>query len=189
MGSNGNGNGNGHVNVRRMVMLRQPPRGVWTTLRDELPQLAASMRGIEAVYRIERTDEAAGIVRTVHEWRAAARLPAGLDRYVDGGALAWTETARWNDATLESRWTVESKILAGSLTGSGTTRIEPAMGGRGSRMHFEISATLGPGALGPLGQGKLKSGFEDAAASLLAKTLQDLGAAVDVYLSSRSAGR
>lgn len=176
-------NGNGKVNLRRTVMLRQPPHGVWTTLRDELPQLAATMRGIEAVYRMERTDDPSGMVRTVHEWRAAAKLPAGLERFVDGNALSWIETAQWNEATLESHWTVESKIFAGGLTGSGRTRIEPAMGGRGSRMHFEISAKLGPGALGPLGAGKLKSGFEDAAANLLAKTLQDLGAAVDVYLS------
>lgn len=183
------GNGNGRVALRRTVMLRQAPHGVWTTLRDELPQLAGSMRGIEAVHRMERTDESSGIVRTVHEWRALAKLPAGLDRYVDGGTLTWIETAHWNEATLESRWTVESKILAGGLTGSGLTRIEPAMGGRGTRMHFEISAKLGPGALGPLGQGRLKTGFEDAAASLLAKTLQDLGAAVEVYLSKSSAAR
>jgi hypothetical protein len=170
-------------------MLRQPPLGVWTTLRDELPQLAACMRGIDAVHRMERTRESSGFIRTVHEWRASAKLPAGLDRYVDGGALTWVETAHWNEAALESRWTVESRILAGGLTGSGTTRIEPAMGGRGTRMHFEISATLGPGALGPLGQGRLKSGFEDAAASLLAKTLQDLGAAVEVYLAKSPAPR
>ena len=176
-------NGNTNVNLRRTVMLRQPPRGVWTTLRDELPALASGMRDIEAIHRMERVDESSSTVRTVHEWRAAAKLPPGFDRFVDGGALSWVETALWNEAVLESRCTLESKILAGGLTGKGTTRIEPAMGGRGTRMHFEISAKIGDGALGPLGVGRLKSGVEDAAASLIAKTLQDLGAAVEIYLS------
>src|SRR5262245_43552842 len=157
-------NGNGRVNLRRTVMLRQPPQRVWKTLRDELPQLASAMRGIEAIHRMERVDGPSGTVRTVHEWRAEAKLPPGLERFVDGGALSWVETAQWNEATLESTWTVESTILAGGLTGHGTTRIERAMGGRGTRMHFEISAKVGEGALGPLGVGKLKSGFEDAAA-------------------------
>jgi len=172
------------MNVRRTVMLRQPPERVLCVLRDDLPAVAAAMRGIDSITRVDRTEEAPGVVHTVHEWKATATLPAGLDRYLDGGALSWIERARWNAQTFESRWTVESKILAGGLTGAGTTRLEPAMGGKGSRMHFEISATLGAGALGPLGQGRWKGGLEDAAASLLAKTLQDLGAAVDVFLST-----
>lgn len=178
--------GNGHVTVRRTVLVRQPAERVWAALRDELPRVATGIRGIETVRRIERSAGDAGVVLTVHEWKAAAALPAGLERYIDPDALSWIERAHWNGPALESRWTVESRILAGGLTGSGTTRLEPAMGGRGSRLHFEISASLAAGALGPLGANRLKSGFEDAAANLIAKTLQDLGVAVDAYLSNGS---
>lgn len=177
---------NGHVTVRRTVLVRQPSDRVWTALRDELPEVAAGMRGIETVRRVERSIGDGGVVLTVHEWKAAAALPAGLERYVDPDALSWIERAHWHGPALESRWTVESRILAGGLTGSGTTRLEPAMGGRGSRLHFEISASLAAGALGPLGSSRLKTGFEDAAANLIAKTLQDLGVAVDAFLSNGS---
>jgi len=176
------------VNLRRMVMLRVPPERVWSAMRDDLPSIASWMKGIESVTRLEHAGDAEGVVSTVHEWRASAGLPSGMGRFVEDGALTWVERASWHEGRLESRWTVESRLLAGSLSGSGSTRLEPAMGGRGSRMSFEISASLGPGALGPLGQGRLKGGLEDAAATLLAKTLQDLGAAVEVFLNNGATG-
>ncbi len=176
------------VNLRRMVMLRVPPERVWAALRDDLPSVASWMKGIESVTRLEHAGDMDGVVSTVHEWRASASLPSAMGRFVDGDALTWVERAQWHEGRLESRWTVESRLLAGSLSGAGSTRLEPAMGGRGSRMSFEISASLGPGALGPLGQGRLKGGLEDAAATLLAKTLQDLGAAVEVFVTNGSTG-
>jgi hypothetical protein len=176
------------VSLRRMVMLRVPPDRVWSALRDDLPSVATWMKGIASVTRLEHTGDGDGNVSTVHEWRAAAALPAGFASTTDGNALSWVERASWHEGSRVSRWTVESRMLAGSLTGSGSTRLEAAMGGRGSRLLFEISASLGAGALGPLGQGRLKGGIEDAAATLLAKTLQELGAAVEVFLSNGSAG-
>lgn len=181
-------NDHSRVSLRRMVMLRVPPDRVWSALRDDLPTVATWMHGIAAVTRIGHAESVDGVVSTVHEWRAAAALPSGIGRYVDGDALTWVERADWHAPSLVSRWTVESRMLAGSLTGSGSTRLEPAMGGRGSRLSFEISASLGPGALGPLGQGRLKGGLEDAAATLLAKTLQDLGAAVEVFVTNGATG-
>ena len=176
------------VSLRRMVLLRVPPDRVWSALRDDLPSVATWMKGIASVTRIERAGDDAGNISTVHEWRAAGALPAGFGRMTNDDALSWVERASWHEGSLVSRWTVESRMLGGSLTGSGSTRLEAAMGGRGSRMSFEISASLGPGALGPLGQGRLKGGIEDAAATLLAKTLQELGAAVEVFVSNGSAG-
>jgi hypothetical protein len=146
------------------------------------------MKGIRSIARLEHVADHAGNVSTVHEWCAAAALPAGFGRMADGDALSWVERASWHEGSRVSRWTVESRMLAGSLTASGSTRLEAAMGGRGSRLSFEISATLGAGALGPLGQGRLKGGIEDAAATLLAKTLQELGAAVEVFVTNGSTG-
>jgi uncharacterized protein YndB with AHSA1/START domain len=176
------------VSLRRMVMLRVPPDQVWCALRDELPSIAKWMKGIRSITRLEHAADLSGNVSTVHEWCAAASLPAAFGRMADGDALSWVERASWHEDSRVSRWTVESRMLAGSLTGSGSTRLEAAMGGRGSRLSFEISATLGAGALGPLGQGRFKGGIEDAAASLLAKTLQELGAAVEVFVANGSTG-
>ena len=178
-------NGDARVNVRRMVMLRAPTTDVWAALRDELPAVAGLMTGIDEVRRLERQVEAPALVTTVHEWRAAASVSGALAAKLDGGALTWLERARWHEPALESRWTVESRILGGGLVGSGVTRLETAMGGRGTRLHFEISTSIAAGALGPLGQGRFRNGIEDAAATLLARTLQDLGVAVESFLAGR----
>ena len=172
------------VNVRRMLLLREPPGRVWTALRDDLPAVAGWMSGIASIRRLEVVREAPDLLLTVHEWRATASLPGLLDRHSDGGAVQWVERARWMDGDMQSHWTVESRILGGGLTASGLTHIEPAMGGRGSRLHFEISASLGAGALGPLGEGRWRGNLEDAAAGLLARTLQDLGESVERFLKS-----
>jgi hypothetical protein len=173
-----------HINVRRMVMLRQPPDRVWTALRDDLAAVGVHVDGIEEIRMLERAVGENGLLRTVHEWRAAPSIAEALRGRIDRGGLTWTERAEWDDAARESRWQVESRILGGSLMGSGRTRVEPAMGGRGSRLQLEVSTTVAPGALGPLGEGRWKTGLEDAAATLLAKTLQDLGTAVERFLGT-----
>ena len=137
------------VNVRRMALIRQPMPRVWTALRDELPAVGRRMDGIESIRRLERTADGDGIVHTTHEWRAAAALPPALERHLDAGALTWVERSRWDELALESRWTVESRLLARGLAGSGLTRLGPAMGGRGTRVQLDVSTTLEPGALGP----------------------------------------
>ncbi len=141
------------------------------------------MAGIESIRRLERETDGPGIVRTVHEWRAAASLPPAFQRHVEDAALTWIERGWWDEGTLTSRWTVESRLLAGGLAGSGTTRLAGAMGGRGTRVQLEVSTALEPGALGPLGQGRWKDGLEDTAARVLTKTLQDLCVAVEVFLA------
>ena len=58
------------------------------------------------------------------------------------------------------------------------------MGGRGTRLQLEVATSIAPGSLGPFGDGRLKSGLEDAAATLLARTLQELGTAVEAFLAN-----
>lgn len=176
------------VHVRRMVLLRRPPERVWTALRDELPAVGAFMGGIDSIRLLEREEDGVGLVRTVNEWTAATPLPSLLATRADGSALTWIERARWSDAELESRWTVESRLLGDGLSASGRTWLSPAMGGRGTRVQFEVTARLAAGALDPLAQGRIKAGIREAAALILAKTLQDLVAGVDAWLASESGG-
>ncbi len=170
------------VDVRRMVLLRRPPQRVWKALRDEAQEVGAWMDGIESVRCVERSDDEPGVVSTVHEWRAANALPGPLASRVDGSALTWIERARWDTDALESRWRVESQLLGNGLSAVGRTWLTPAMGGRGTRLQFEVTAHVAPGALGPLARGRIKDGIREAAAMILAKSLQDLAEGVDAYL-------
>ena len=51
-------------------------------------------------------------------------------------------------------------------------------------LEFEISANVESGALGPFAMGKLSSGITNAAAGILAKTMQDLSVAVEAFLEA-----
>ncbi len=176
------------LDVRRMVLLRRPPERVWTALRDELSEVGGCMDGIRSIRLVEREEDGNGLVRTVNEWTATTPLPSFLAARADGSALTWIERARWSDAELESRWTVESRLLGDGLSASGRTWLTPAMGGRGTRVQFEVTARLVPGALGPLAQGRIKAGIREAAAMILARTLQDVATGVDAWLASQSRG-
>src|SRR5215207_4193727 len=94
----------GRVNVRRMVMVRQPAERVWAALRDSLPGVGRHMEGIEEIHPVERRQMTDELVETVHEWRAAASLAAALRGRVDASAMTWVERAAWDSRTRESRW-------------------------------------------------------------------------------------
>jgi len=177
------------VDVRRTILLRRPPVQVWSALRDRLEEVAGHMAGIESVRCVGREEEGPGVLRTVNEWRATTALPAFLKQRVEEGALVWTERARLDSDALESRWTVESRLLGDGLAAQGTTRLAPAMGGHGTRLEFEVTATLAPGALGALDRGRIHDGLREASAMVVAKTLQDLAIGVDALLASEQEER
>lgn len=174
----------GPVETRRMVLLRRPPERILAALRDELPAVARFMDGVASVRRLERAAEPDGAVRTVHQWTAGAGLPAALQRHVDEDALVWIERSRWHPGRLAAEWSVESRLLGESLTARGATEITPAMAGQGARVTFTVATALAPGGLGPLSRGPIQRGLREATAVVVAKTLQDLAAAVDIYLGA-----
>lgn len=172
------------VDVRRTVLVRQARDRVWNALEARLDEVARHMEGIESVRCLEREEERPGVFQTVNEWRATTALPAFLQSRVEGDALVWTERARMDSAAYESAWTVESSILGDGLGARGRTRLTPAMGGRGTRLEFEVEATMAPGALGPLDRGRIHEGLREASAMIVAKTLLDLASGVGALLGA-----
>jgi hypothetical protein len=145
--------------------------------------VGAGIHGIASVRRVHACRREDGTLETLHEWTASATLPRMIQSQADARALTWIERTTWEPTTLAGRWTVESCLLGRSVTGSGVTRLESAMGNRGTRLHFEITTNVDAGSLGPLGNGHWTNGISDAAATVLAKTLQDLGRAIETYLA------
>ena len=170
------------MNYSRIVLLRQPTDRVLHALRDELPQVGTFMHGIASIRCLEKFADGDGTLHAVHEWTATASVPRSVESRANAGALAWIERSIWDSRSLQSEWTVESRLLGKSVTGTGVTRLTSAMGGRGTRIEFEISANVESGALGPFAMGKLSSGITNAAAGILAKTMQDLSVAVEAFL-------
>jgi len=141
---------------RDVAVLQQPLERVWSTMRDRLPELAAALDDIEQIVVLEREAPAPGRTRLTNEWRAAQRIPKLLQARLGVEAVRWLDRNQWDDASHVCTWTIEPALLAKQIACSGSTTYTPAMGGRGTRVVFEGTFELAPGALralaGPLEQ-------------------------------------
>lgn len=119
-----------------MVVVKQPLDLVWSVMRDRLPELGAALDDIESIVVVERETLGPGRVRLVNEWRSSQRIPAVLRDRLGTSDLSWLDRNIWNDASHCCTWVIEPAVLAEHIRCEGSTRYEPAMGGRGSRVTF-----------------------------------------------------
>ncbi len=74
-------------------------------------------------------------------------------------------------------WSIEPTVLTGHITCEGATRYEPALGGRGTRVAFEGTFDLAPGALGGLAkplERPLTSFVESVVSTLIPSNLRKI---------------
>lgn len=133
-----------------IAVVKQPIDRVWATVRDRLPELGAMVDEIESITPVERTELEHGAVRLVNEWRTMRRVPEVLAATVGSGAIGWADTAVWDPTTMTCEWSIEPTVLAQHIRCSGSTRYEPALGGRGTRVSFGGTFELASGALAGL---------------------------------------
>ena len=133
-----------------LAVVRQPVELVWETVRDRLPELGHRVDDIESITLLERTALDDGTTRLVNEWKTSRSIPQVLAKSLDTSEVGWIDTAVWDPATMTCRWSIEPTVLTGQIRCQGTTSYESAMGGRGSRVGFEGTFDLAPGALSGL---------------------------------------
>jgi hypothetical protein len=134
------------MNMKQIAMIQQPRALVWTTMRDCLPELAANLDDIESVATISRSEDKFGVLTVENAWRARPNLPPVIAKHVSRDMLAWTDTAQWFGDRYETHWVITPQALAERLRCAGTTQYLEAMGGRGTRVAFEVNAEMLPGA-------------------------------------------
>jgi hypothetical protein len=130
-----------------VVVVRQPLDRVWGTMRDRLPELGAALDDIESITVIEREDLGPGSVRLVNEWRSSQAIPAVLRDRIGASGLSWLDRNNWDDSSHCCTWVIEPAVFTEHIRCTGSTRYEPAMGGRGTRVTFAGTFDLAPGAL------------------------------------------
>ena len=133
-----------------LAVVKQPVSVMWVTVRDRMPDLAAMVEDVESITLIDRTDLGEGRVRLVNEWQAAQRIPELLAKPLKVSTIGWVDTAVWDSATMVCTWSIQPFVFPEHIDCRGTTKYESAMGGRGTRVTFEGSFDLAPGALGGL---------------------------------------
>lgn len=132
---------------RSLVVVKQPVDVLWATVRDRLPELVPRLDDVAAVTVIERTEVGPDQVRLVNEWRAEQRIPDAVARVVQSNDIGWIDHNEWDGTTHVCRWSIEPNVFPEHITCSGATSYTEAMGGRGSRVTFEGTFELAPGAL------------------------------------------
>ncbi len=139
-----------------LVVIKQPLAPMWQTVRDRLPELAVELNDIEAIEILEREELTEGDIRLVNRWRSSQHIPAMLQGSLGSSEVSWLDRNVWDEARHCCEWQIEPSVLPDHIRCAGSTRFEPAMGGRGTRITFEGEFALAPGALkqlaGPLEQ-------------------------------------
>jgi hypothetical protein len=134
------------MNMKQIAMIQQPRTSIWTIMRDFLPELAAGLEDIESVETISRSEDPLGVLTVENAWRARPNLPPAIAQHVSRDMLAWTDTAQWFGDRFETHWVITPQALSERLRCAGRTQYLEAMGGRGTRIAFDVNAELMPGA-------------------------------------------
>jgi hypothetical protein len=132
---------------RCLVGLRHPPHAVGVAIRDRMAEIAPVLDNVERIETVARVDRSDGSVALVNAWRVNPALPPALGQIVTRDQMGWLDHAEWTADLGLCRWRIETNFMSEAIDCAGTTRLEPAMGGRGSRAIFEGRLDIDPAAL------------------------------------------
>ncbi len=169
---------------RTLTIVKHPLERVWETMRDRMPELAASLVDIAEIRETCREQLGDMVVRVVNEWQANVKLPAGLDKLVSAEMLRWTDHAEWDDASRVCRWRVVPRAFSGKLVSQGETRLTRVPNLAATRVEFEGSITVqGDGTF--LSHTVYARALQQTISSLIPRNFQTLCREVDAYLKVR----
>jgi hypothetical protein len=172
---------------KTIAVVAHPLELVWATIRDRMPEMASLMDDIESITVMDRREEADGTVFLVNRWKANPKIPSMLNSFIDPSMLAWTDRAQWKPALHECIWNIETQFFSDGLKCAGSTRYEPAMGGRGTRITFAGDFNvIGDRIKGipTFMEGTISKTIESFATSLIPKNFLKLSKAVGEFLDA-----
>lgn len=172
------------MQIGAVVILKHPVDLVWQTMRDDIEQVARLQDGIREL-RVESREPREGGVRVVSVWEAEVVVPALAAPYLDPGMFRWTDDAVWDDAARECRWRITTHHHADRIACAGSTRYEPALGGRGARVtsHGDLAWDLtGLLDLPRFMEASVSHGIESFIGGLVGRNFRKIMEAARVYL-------
>lgn len=135
---------------RCLVGVRHPPSALAGAVRNLICEIGPSLENVEQIATVSRTERPDGGATLVNEWRVNPALPPALAGVVTRDMLGWLDHADWSPNLTECDWRVEPFFMSEAIRCRGSTRFEPAMGGRGTRAIFEGLLDIDPSALASL---------------------------------------
>ena len=173
---------------RCLVGLRHPPDRVALGVRDWMGEIGPTLENVQQVATVVRVERPAGGTGLVNEWRVNPVLPAALNGVVTRDMLGWLDHAEWAPDLSACAWRIEPFFMSEAIDCRGSTRFEPAMGGRGSRVTFEGRLDIDPAALATLPviwRGPASIAVEMLISTLIPKNFRTAVEAVGSLLETR----
>ncbi len=158
-------------------LVKCPADAMWRAIRDRLDELVPHLDDIRSVTVEHREESPDGVVKLVNVWRAKANIPAVLDAVIKPDYLAWTDRASWNEARRECTWQIELHFDRQRTRCHGSTRFEPALGGKGSRVTFAGDFSMnaqGMRGVPALLESSIESAVESFVTSLIPRNFRKL---------------
>lgn len=126
------------MTAKSIVVTKLPRPVIWHILRDRLDDLVCYMEDIESIEVQSRQESNKGVVRVVNLWRARPNLPPLIASHVDSEVFEWTDRAEWRESRFEAHWVIEPHFLKNQAECAGITAFSKALGGKGTRLTFEV---------------------------------------------------
>src|SRR5215475_8258060 len=112
----------GQMNIKTIIVLKQPAERVWIAMRDRLPEIVPLLDDIEIVMVQSREKKSDGTVDLVNVWKARPKLSSILTSRIRPEMLVWNDYARWSPRNFECKWRIEPHFFADRIKCSGVTR-------------------------------------------------------------------
>lgn len=169
------------------AILSHPLELVFGAFRDRLAELVPYLPAIEAIETVEREELGPGRLRLVNIWQGnRAVAPKGLRAFATKKALAWKDTAEWDEADRSTRWVFETFQLGSLYDCSGCNFYEKTPEGK---TRFVLTAELEvypervPGVPRFLAK-KIKPKIEDFVRQRVTDNLAELAAGMQKFLDA-----
>jgi hypothetical protein len=172
------------METKTISMIRHPLDEVWTAMRDHLPEIAAGVDDVESVRLESRAETADGSTIVTNIWQARPKLPALLAARLKPEMLRWTDRAEWSPSDRTCTWKIDPHYFAGRIACQGSTRYEPAMGGRGTRLTFTSAFCVGQNGKPGVLEDVILRGAESLLQGLIPRNFQKIVTALAAYLDS-----
>jgi hypothetical protein len=171
------------MDFKTLLIIKHPVESAWVAMRDHLPEIAALTEEIESLQTREKIEITPGILQVISDWKANPQLPKPIAHYTKPEWFSWTDTAVWNDATKTCQWTLHPLAFSQQLEIVGSSLMEAALGGQGTRITIQGQLTFLPSAAGQMG--KLASlGIEPILKQVITNSFNRMSKALSEYLTN-----
>ena len=165
-------------------MIRHPLDRVFLAYRDELSRIAAYLGNVREI-RVEKREEAEGVVKLHNVWVGKAEIPRFAQGILKPESLCWDDFADWYASDKHCNWRLKTRVFTDAVNASGENRL--AAEGAGTRVTLKGTLDINlrdiPGVPRILA-GTLKPQLESFILAMIKPNLEQTNQAIGRYLDA-----